>query len=103
LYFSPDDLEYVYLTTGATCQETEVFVVAILPTLHLAIFCLCEQRCVLCVLMEVAVSEQRVVRSLLQNPTPLNNKLNETQVDVLLEEALAQVPGFVTEKSYLYL
>jgi hypothetical protein len=47
--------------------------------------------------MEIAVSEQRVVRSLLQNPTPLNNKLNETQVDVLLEEVLAQVPCFVTE------
>jgi hypothetical protein len=47
--------------------------------------------------MEVAISEQRVVRSLLQNPTRLNKKLNETQVDVRLEEALAQVPGFSTE------
>jgi hypothetical protein len=47
--------------------------------------------------MEVAISEQRVVRSLLHSPTPFNNKLNETQVDVLLEEALAQVPGFITE------
>jgi len=46
-----------------------------------------------CVLTEVAVPEQRVVRSLLHNPTPLNNKLNVTQVGVLLEEALAQVPA----------
>jgi hypothetical protein len=87
----------VYLTTGATDQETEVFVVATLLTLDLAIFYVYEQRCVLCVLMEAAISEQRVVRSLLQNPTTLNNKLNETQVDVLPEEALAQVPGFITE------
>ena len=87
----------MYLTTGATDQETEVFVVGTLLTLDLAIFCVCEQRCVLSVLMEAAIFEQRVVRSLLQNPTPLNNKLNETQVDVLLEEALAQVPGFITE------
>jgi len=97
LHFSPDEFEHVCLTTGATGQETEVFVVATLLTLHLANFCVCEQRCVLCALIEVAVSEQRLVRSLLQNPTPLNNKLNEMQVDVLLEEALAQVHGFVME------
>jgi len=97
LYFSPDEFENVCLTTGATGQKTEVFVVATLLTLHLAVFCVCEQRCVPCAPTEVAVSEQRVVRSLLQNPTPLNNKLNETEVGVLLEEALAQVPGFVME------
>jgi len=72
LYFSADESEHVYLTIGATVQETEVFVAATLLTMRLAIFRVCEQRYVLCVLMEVAVSEQRVVLSLLQNPTPLN-------------------------------
>jgi len=53
LHFSHDEFEHVYLTTGATGRETEVFVVATLLTWHLAIFYICEQCCVLCVLSNV--------------------------------------------------